>query len=366
MEGCGEFTEGRRVQRKPAELPREAICLGIRWAEDGAFRQQSGLRTRTEGREWFDENVAPRLRRAAPSPDVTLDEFAELFLNRHGATVAKRTRDSLEERLAPARAVFGSWTLRELEGAATDIAGWRATLSDTSRYRLTSPLRQALGAAQRWSYINKNTTVTACKNPQPRADEVHPSPWNRSTPSTYSSAPATGRSSCSRPKPACEQTSGTALERRDVDRASRAVTVQRRYADGTFTPYPKTERSRRRVPLTARALDAIDRLPPRVDTTLLFPAVMGGPIGLDSRRTREWYPALEAAGLHKRGPYHLRHTFATEALAAGVTIFELARLMGTSVAMIDRTYGHLARDSEAAILARLEARGSVERQEGRR
>jgi integrase len=60
--------------------------------------------------------------------------------------------------------------------------------------------------------------------------------------------------------------------------------------------------------------------------------------------------------IFKRGPYHLRHTFATEALAAGVSIFELARLMGTSVAMIDRTYGHLARDSEAAILARLDAR----------
>jgi hypothetical protein len=52
----------------------------------------------------------------------------------------------------------------------------------------------------------------------------------------------------------------------------------------------------------------------------------------------------------------MRHTFATEALAAGVSIFELARLMGTSVAMIDRRYGHLARDSEASIRARLEAR----------
>jgi integrase len=58
----------------------------------------------------------------------------------------------------------------------------------------------------------------------------------------------------------------------------------------------------------------------------------------------------------KRGPYALRHTFATEALAAGVSTFELARLMGTSVAMIDRTYGHLARDSEESIRARLDAR----------
>jgi hypothetical protein len=35
----------------------------------------------------------------------------------------------------------------------------------------------------------------------------------------------------------------------------------------------------------------------------------------------------------------------------------LARLMGTSVKMIDKTYGHLARDSEDAIRARLKAAG---------
>jgi hypothetical protein len=32
------------------------------------------------------------------------------------------------------------------------------------------------------------------------------------------------------------------------------------------------------------------------------------------------------------------------------------RVMGCSVAMIDRTYGHLARDSEASIRARLDAK----------
>jgi len=39
-----------------------------------------------------------------------------------------------------------------------------------------------------------------------------------------------------------------------------------------------------------------------------------------------------------------------------VSIFELARLMGTSVKMIDRTDVHLAEDSEEAIRARFEAR----------
>jgi len=74
-----------------------------------------------------------------------------------------------------------------------------------------------------------------------------------------------------------------ALDRRDVDRVGQAVTVQRRFADGTATPYPKTERSRRRVPLMSRATAALENLPPRLDTPLLFPAPKGGPIGLDTR-----------------------------------------------------------------------------------
>jgi hypothetical protein len=45
-----------------------------------------------------------------------------------------------------------------------------------------------------------------------------------------------------------------------------------------------------------------------------------------------------------RRVYDLRHTFATFALRAGISTFDLSRYMGTSLAMIDRHYGHLARD----------------------
>ena len=56
-------------------------------------------------------------------------------------------------------------------------------------------------------------------------------------------------------------------------------------------------------------------------------------------------PAVRAAGLEHRSPYALRHTFATFAIAAGVSLFELARFMGTSVEQIDKTYGHLLPDA---------------------
>jgi hypothetical protein len=53
--------------------------------------------------------------------------------------------------------------------------------------------------------------------------------------------------------------------------------------------------------------------------------------------------------------YDLRSTFASDSLAAGVTVFELARVMGTSVRMIERHYGTLLGGAGASIAARLAA-----------
>ncbi len=68
-----------------------------------------------------------------------------------------------------------------------------------------------------------------------------------------------------------------------------------------------------------------------------------------------WKPALRAAGIEHRRIYDMRHTYATWSLAAGVSLFTLSRRMGTSLAMIDQTYGHLARDAEESERAQLDA-----------
>ena len=165
--------------------------------------------------------------------------------------------------------------------------------------------------------------------------------------------------------------------------------VEREHVAGETKAYLKTTASRRSVPLTAAALEAIENLPPRLDSPLVFPAVRGGYLNLRNWRSREWDTAVEAAGLavckcgHVSGvhdhacagracrcekfersvlspvPYVLRHTFASNALAAGVGTFELARVMGTSLEMIERTYGHLVRGADDAFRSRLDAFASI-------
>ena len=87
----------------------------------------------------------------------------------------------------------------------------------------------------------------------------------------------------------------------------------------------------------------------------MFPAAHGGYLELHNFRNRNWRPAQQAAGIEPlRRVYDLRHTFATFALRAGISTFDLSRYMGASLTMIDRHYGHLARDGRDHAIALLD------------
>jgi hypothetical protein len=218
---------------------------GIRWPEGGKRPQKTGFRTKREARDWFNEHIAPRLRDRAPDPSITFADFCDLYLERWGATVARRTKETVEERLTASRERFGDWTLRELEGAAGDVAKWRAGLSDTSRYRLTLAMRQTLNAAVRWRFLRANPVADAGPNPMPRSEEFVPftraeiDALDEELGVDVERGVAYGPLVVFVAETGLRTNEWVALERRDVDKAAQVVTVQRRFADGVLTNFPE-------------------------------------------------------------------------------------------------------------------------------
>lgn len=243
------------------------------------------------------------------------------------------------------------------------IAAWQSRQLAGVRYGRAGALRQTLGAAVRWGYLDRNPAVLAGRNrqPAPRTIRVF----------SYDELAAIGAelSLQYQPLPSFAAAAGLrpeerqALERRDIERGAGLLNVRRTVSGGEVVELGKTSRSRRQVPLSPRALEALKALPARRDTPLVFPSPSGVVLHLDNFRHREWTPAIEAGGIARPARiYDLRSTVASNALAAGISVFELARIMGTSVEMIERAYGVLLDGAGAGISARL---ASFENRSGR-
>lgn len=342
---------------------------GLRYYDaDGKRRRKSPFPSKSAALKHFREVVEPQLRgEPSPLPDLTFGQFVPLYLERHAASVRPRTIQTLRERLSHQRqpqpqdcrcatCAFGDVPLRELERMSGEIASWQAKLPERSRYGIVQALRQTLEAAVRWGYMQRNPAKLAGRNRQPAPRPVRAftraeiDAISMELSPMYAPLPVFAAATGLRPE------EWQALERRDIDRANGVVNVRRTVSGGEVVELAKTSGARRQVPLSRRALEALDALPPRLDTPLLFPAPKGGLLNLDNFRRREWAPAIEASGVSRPARiYDLRSTFASNALAAGVSVFELARVMGTSVRMIERHYGALLDGAGAEIAARLDA-----------
>jgi integrase len=97
-------------------------------------------------------------------------------------------------------------------------------------------------------------------------------------------------------------------------------------------------------------------VPPRPDTSLLFPAARGGLLNLYNWRRREWAPAIEAAGIRRPARiYDLRSTFASNALAAGRVRIRARPDHGHEHAHDRTVLGALLDGAGAGIASRLDA-----------
>lgn len=331
---------------------------GLRWRdENGVRRRRPGFSSASKARAWFRDVERPRMRGETPTADrtITLTQHVDTYLAAHAVGRDPFTIRTLRHRLGYATAVFGDLSLDELERRVPEIAAWKSTLPAGSRYGIVQALRQALEAAVRWGHMTRNAAKLAGPNPQPKAEEIHPFTQAEIDLVAEELGPKYGPAVVFASETGMRPSEWLAIEWRDVDRKAGVVLVERTCAYGVTKSYGKTVRSRRRVPLSARALEALDATPRRLDVRLVFPGKRGGVIDLKHFRRAHWKPALEAAGIPSRRIYDMRHSFATWALDAGLSIFDLSRYMGTSVEMIDRTYGHLAQGAEDAARAKLDA-----------
>jgi integrase len=326
------------------------------YGNDGKRKTGGVFPSKSAAMQHYRYVIEPQLNGAEPCADLTLSEFVDLYLERHAVIRRPRTISTLRERLRYATKAYGDVPLHELERMSADLADWQGTLPVGTRYGIMQAVRQMFAAAVQWDYMGRNPAKLAGRNPQPPPRPV------RAYTLAELDALAAELSKPYRPLPAFAAATGlrpeewAALERRDIDRRAGIVNVRRTVSDGELVELGKTSKSRRQVPLTPRALAALDDLPAQLRTPFLFPAPAGGPLNLDNFRRREWAVAVTASAVAKPARiYDLRSTFASNALAAGVTVFELARVMGTSVAMIERHYGALLDGAHAGIAGRLAA-----------
>jgi integrase len=320
----------------------------LRYYDDQGGHHSGGtFPSKSAATQHYRDVIEPRLRgEPEAEPELTLVELVDLFLTRHAAVRSPRTVRGLRERLQRPLASYGETTLADFERMGGDLADFRTTLPDRFAHDVMRALRQVCAAGVRWGYMSQNPAVLAGANPVPTPRPVRAytlgelDALDAELGNVYGPFVPLVAATGLRPLEAAR------LERRDVDRERRLLTVR-----GT-----KTAGSHRQVPLTGRALEALDRVPAQLVSPLLFPSSGGGPLNLNNFRRRWWGPAVQASGVARPARiYDLRSTFASNALAAGVTVFELAKVMGTSVAMIERSYGTLLGGAHAGIAGRLDA-----------
>lgn len=320
--------------------------------------QRGGFASERDAAEALERELERLRRERRVSRSLTVSELLEAYLAQHD--VERVTIEKLRWLLGKAVAVFGERPVGELR--SEEIAAWRIALSPGYRFDATQALRQVLARAVVWGMIDGNPAKLGVDNPSPRRREQRPF-------ESWAELEAVAAHLSPRYQPMVLFAAATglrpaewlALEWRDIDLDARVVCVHRSFTKGRLK-CPKTEASRRAVPLQTIALEALERQPSSRHSALVFPAERGGYLDLHNFRNREWKPAQVAAGIEPlRRIYDLRHTFATFALRAGISTFDLSRYMGASLTMIDRHYGHLARDGREHAIRLLDELSAGER-----
>ncbi|MDO8478778.1 MAG: site-specific integrase [Candidatus Rokubacteria bacterium] len=168
-----------------------------------------------------------------------------------------------------------------------------------------------------------------------------------------------------------------ALKWGDVDAARGILRIRAARYRGTEGP-PKTASSVRDIDLFPAVTDALkaqkaqqaaERLKrgrgaPATGQDYVFTGAQGGLLNVNALRDRVWYPTLTTASLSRRTMYQTRHTFASNALAAGEAPSWVAAMLGhASPEMLFSVYARYipnrTRRDGSALMHRMEGTKTV-------
>ena len=265
--------------------------------------QVGGFTTRAEAQRALHK-VLDRIGPGEGAATMTLGALVDEYLLVHqGApvTVAK-----LRWLLGKAAVTLGDARLAEL--STRQVYAWRLSIPEGHRFEATQALRQVLNRAVDWGLIDFNPAKRGIRNSQRRPREKRPfDSWAQVEALASRIGPIYGPMIIFGVATGLRPSELFALEQHDVDRELGVVYVRRAYANGRLKP-TKTRLSNRAAPLQAKALEALDNLPPS-ENPILFPNARGGRIDFRVFGRRHWKPAQEAAGIepHRGSLRHAAH-----------------------------------------------------------
>jgi integrase len=130
----------------------------------------------------------------------------------------------------------------------------------------------------------------------------------------------------------------------DIDWNRRTAEIRRTYRCGAFYQ-PKTASSRRTVELPAELVSELKRWRlacPKGEHDLVCPSITGRPMQGSALLQQGFQPALRRAGVRRVRFHDLRHSYASNLLAAGVDVVTVQTALGHANAHITlTTYSHV-------------------------
>jgi integrase len=280
-----------------------------------------------------------------------------------------RSERTLEERLTYSKPLDDLY-VRDLtpETIQTWLLGLRRTtgkrkgepLHPTTVSHALNALRLVLDFGMEQEYLEKNPARSRVVRP-PRAPKRKITPFE-SWKEVLAVAKAAGGRDDALIRFACgtgmREQEWQALDWSDVEIKERRVHVRQTVSDGEIVPTAKTDGSLRTITLNKIALDALRDLEPhRFQAGLVFRAPKGGMVDATNWRNRVFYPALDTAGLARRWPKEMRHTFATLSIAARPDLLAwVSRQMGhTTIDTTVRYYKAWLPSEDATNVAAMDA-----------